>query len=324
MNRIARGGLALLMVVWGAWAQAPQTKAATPNRSAFDKATIEEYVRHLFVWGKNIKVEVMDARPSQELPGFYEIGVRASVGEASQTETFLVSKDGHKIMRAEVFDVNQNPFKANLDKLNTENAPSMGTPGAPVVIVVFTDFECPVCKQEAAVLRQNLLSAYPKEVRLYLKEFPLVQMHPWAKAAAIAGRCIYRQNPASFWGFQDWVYDRQADLTPENFKTNVLAFAKEKEKEIDTMQLTSCIDSRATESEVDRTLDEGHALRVTGTPTLFINGRRLEGPVPWPNLREIIDYEIEYQKTAKNAGEDCGCEVKVPSPVSTTSKGLGH
>jgi hypothetical protein len=51
------------------------------------------------------------------------------------------------------------------------------------------------------------------------------------------------------------------------------------------------------------------------TPTLFVNGRRLPSQVGWPDLRTIIDQEIEYQKTAKNAGEDCGCELKLPSPV---------
>ena len=47
---------------------------------------------------------------------------------------------------------------------------------------------------------------------------------------------------------------------------------------------------------------------------MFVNGRRLIGTVSWPDLKRVIDYEIEYQKTAKNAGEDCGCEVKLPTP----------
>jgi hypothetical protein len=48
---------------------------------------------------------------------------------------------------------------------------------------------------------------------------------------------------------------------------------------------------------------------------MFINGRRIDGQIPWPSLKDIIDYEIYYQKTAKNAGEDCGCEVKLSLPV---------
>jgi protein-disulfide isomerase len=251
----------------------------------------------------------------------YSIDVRATAGEVSQVDTFLVSKDGHKILRAAIFDVNENPFKEDLDKLKTQFQPSMGTEGAPVVLVIFSDFECPVCKLEAQMLRQNLASAYPKEVRLYFKDFPLMQMHPWAKTAAIAGRCIFRQNPAAFWEYHDWVYEHQADITPENFKGKLLEFAKSKDKDIDTMQLTSCVDTRATEAEVDRSVAEGKELHVTGTPTMFINGRRIDGQIPWPNLRDIVDYEIDYQKTAKNAGEDCGCEVKLPSPLGKQTPG---
>jgi len=291
----------------------PAAKPASPVKSALDKATLEAYVRHLFVWNSKIKVEVLDPRPSPDLTGFDEVVVRASAGEASQEEKFLVSKDGRKILRASVFDISQNPFKPELDKLKTQFQPSLGTPGAPVVLVVFTDFQCPFCKDEAQMLRQNLISAYPKEVRLYFKDFPLSQIHPWAKSAAIAGRCVFRQNPAAFWDFHDWVYAHQTDITADNFKDKLLEFAKG--KEIDTIQLSRCLESRDTESEVDRSIAEGKALGVRSTPTLFINGRRIEGQVPWPSLRDIIDYEFEYQKTAKNAGEDCGCEVKVPSPL---------
>ena len=54
-------------------------------------------------------------------------------------------------------------------------------------------------------------------------------------------------------------------------------------------------------------------MAVTSTPTIFVNGRKLAGNVSWPQLKQIIDYEIEYQKTAKNAGEDCGCDISLPS-----------
>jgi protein-disulfide isomerase len=223
------------------------------------------------------------------------------------------------VLKAAVFDIAQNPFKPELDKLKTEFQPSMGTPGAPVVLVVFTDFECPFCKEEAKMLRQNLLSAYPKQVRLYFKDFPLEAIHPWAKLASIAGRCVFRQNPAAFWDYHDWIYEHQSEIGPETFKAKALEFAKD--KEIDPIQLGRCIDSRATEAEVDHNIADAKALEVNQTPYLFINGRRLMGQRSWPELRQIIDFEIEYQKTAKNAGEDCGCEVSLPSPLGTQQPG---
>jgi len=274
---------------------------------------LEAYVRHLFVMKPDIKVQVADPKPSQ-VEGFFEVVVHASLGDASQDFPFLISKDGSKILQAVVFDVNSNPFKPDLDKLKTEFQPSLGTPGAPVVLVAFSDFECPVCKTEFTMLRQDLLSAYPTQVRLYFKDFPLDSIHPWARPAAIAGRCVFRQNSNSFWSYSDWIYAHQADITAANLKDKVMEWAKGQPKDIDVLQLGQCMDTKATEAEVDKNVAEGHTLDINATPTLFVNGRRIAQSIDWPNLRGIIDYEIEYQKTAKNAGEDCGCELKLDTP----------
>ena len=290
----------------------PVVQAAPDKKSALDKPTLEAYVRHLFVWGTQIKVEISNAKPSA-LPGMLEVNVRASTANASQDVLFYVSKDGQKIVQGTVYDVKDNPFKADLDKLKTDLQPNFGTPGAPVVLVLFSDFQCPYCKEEAKMLRGNILSAYPKQVRLYFKDLPLEQIHPWAKAAAIAGRCVFKQNPAAFWDYHDWIYEHQGDITKENFREKALEFAKG--KEIDALQFGRCMDTRATEAEVAKSVGEARELKVNSTPTLFVNGRRLPSQIAWPDLRQIIDHEIEYQKTAKNAGEDCGCEVKLPSPT---------
>jgi protein-disulfide isomerase len=150
-------------------APAKKAAAAKPAKSFYNKAELEAYLRHLFVWGPQIKVAIADPKPAANLPGFDKIDVVASAGEAKQEEVFYVSKDGQRILKAAVFEVQQNPFKPELDKIKTDFQPSFGTPGAPVVIVLFTDFECPFCKAEAKMLRENLLSAFPKQVRVYLR-----------------------------------------------------------------------------------------------------------------------------------------------------------
>ncbi|MGA9627138.1 MAG: thioredoxin domain-containing protein [Bryobacteraceae bacterium] len=282
-----------------------------PKKSALDKATLEAYVRHLFVMKSDVNVQVSDPKPSQ-VPGFVEVVVHASKGDASANFPFLISKDGSKILQATVYDINSNPFKPDLDKLHTESQPSLGTPGAPVVLVVFSNFECPYCKVEATTLRQNLLTAYPTQVRLYFKDFPLESIHVWDKAAAIAGRCVFRQNPGLFWSYHDFIFAHQADMTAANLRDRVMEWTKG-EKDIDVLQLGRCMDTKATEAEVDKNIAEGRALDINSTPTIFVNGRRIAQAIDWPNLRAIIDYEIEYQKTAKNAGEAC-CEVKLDTP----------
>jgi protein-disulfide isomerase len=283
---------------------------AAPKKSAFDKSTLEAYIRHMFVWGPQISVVIGDPQPAP-MPGFKQVAIQASAGNARQEDVFYISDDGQTILRGQVFDVKDNPFRAELKKLKTEFEPSFGAPGAPVVAVIFSDFQCSFCKEEAKMIRDNLLTAYPKQVRVYFKDFPLEAIHSWAKSAAIAGQCVFRQNPTAFWDYHDWIFARQAEITPDNLKEKVLEFAKS--KEIDSLQLARCMDSRATEADVEKDIAQARDLGVQSTPTLFINGRRITGRTDWNTLRNIIDYEIEYQKTARNAGEDCACDVTLPN-----------
>jgi protein-disulfide isomerase len=302
-------------------AQSAPKKASAPEKTAIDKAKVEAYIRHLFVWPSAIDVTVGDPKPGP-MPGFYEVDIRGSQGTASQEETFYISKDGQKIIRGNVFDIGQNPFKEDLDKLKTEYQPSIGTPGAPVVLVEFSDFECPFCRQQAKMLREELLKAYPKEVRLYYLDFPLESLHPWAKSAAMMGRCIFHQNASAFWDYYDWIFENQEEMKIENLKDEVVDFAMG--KGVDADQLSKCIDSGATEAEVNKTKAEGKDLDVNSTPTMFVNGRRMVGTLQWPDLQRVIDYEVGYQKTAKNAGEDCGCSVQLPTPgVPAQNNGSG-
>jgi len=169
------------------------------------------------------------------------------------------------------------------------------------------------------MLRKNLIQNYPTQVRLYFKDYPLEGLHPWAKAAAMAGRCVFQQNADAFWEYHDWVFAHQDSITPENLKDQVLGWAKET-KDVDAMKLGACIDSKSTQAEVEKEIEEARALDVAGTPTMFINGRRIGQTIEWANLKTIIDQEIEYQKTAKNAGDDCGCEVKLDIPGMPQSK----
>jgi len=292
--------------------------AQPPKKSALDKATLEAYVRHLYVMDSSIAIQVSDPKPSMDLPGFLDVTVHATKGPAAQDFKFYVSQDGSRVVQGTVFDVAHNPFKADLDKLKTDGAPGVGTAGAPVVIVEFSDFECPYCKEEAKMLRDNLLKAYPKEVKLYFREFPIESLHPWAKSAAIAGRCVMQQNAATFWDYHDWIFANQDKITPENFKDQVTGWVKDR-KDLDALKFGQCFDTKATAAEVDKSAAMGRDLQVNSTPTLFVNGRRIGQAIDWPSLRSIIDYEIEYQKTAKDAGDDCGCTLDLGLPGMSKS-----
>jgi protein-disulfide isomerase len=295
--------------------------ADAPPKTAFDKPTMEAYVRHLFLLQPQLTVTIGDPKPSA-LPGFKDVRVRISQGAQSQEVALYVSNDGKKIVQGNFYDIATNPFKPELDKLKTQFQPALGTPGAPVAIVLFSDMQCPYCKGEAEMVRKNLIQSYPTQVRLYFKDYPLEGLHPWAKAAAMAGRCVFQQKPEAFWDYHDFVYAHQEAINPENLKDTVLGWAKDS-KELDSLKLGACIDSKATKAEVEKEVAEAQALDITGTPTMFINGRRISQTIEWANLKTIIDAEIEYQKTAKNAGDDCGCEVKLDLPGLPQTKTPG-
>ncbi|MDZ4796683.1 MAG: thioredoxin domain-containing protein [Bryobacteraceae bacterium] len=300
--------LAACLVVGPAFAQ---TASGTKPKSALDKAVVEDYIRHLFVWGPQISVKVADPKPS-ELPGFQEIRILATAGQASQELVFYASADGKRMIQGTIYDVSKSPFEADLNKIKTDLQPSFGEAGAPVVIVMYSDFQCSYCREEGRLIRKEIPAAFPKDVRVYFKDFPLDAIHPWAKTAAIAGRCVFRQKPAAFWDFHDWIFEKQGEVTPENLKEKVMEFGKT--KSLEPVQLNACIDNKATLAEVDRSGLEGRALGINSTPTMYVNGRKLVGQAPWPQLKAVIEHEIEYAKT-HGGGEKC-CEIKLPSPLN--------
>lgn len=297
----------LLLAVLCSWSLFAQAKPP----SAFDKPTLEAYIRHLLAITPEVQVKIDDPKPST-LAGMKQVDVHLSLGGRSQDESFFVTNDGKNVIRGYVYDVAQDPFQSNLEKLKTDLSPSFGPSEAPVVMVILSDFQCPNCKEEAKVIRDNVAAKFPTQVRVYFKDFPLEAIHPWAKPAAIAGRCVFRQSPADFWKYHDWMYEHQGEITPENLKDKVLEWAKT--GNIDSMQLGRCIETKATEAEVDKSLAEGRTLHVEATPTTFINGRPLVGNYPWPNLEQIINGELKYQQTHHSASEKC-CEVSIPSPL---------
>ena len=291
--------------------------------SALDKTTLENYVRHLNAWDGSIKIDIGDPKPAP-MPGFVEFDIHASKDKASDDLVYYVSKDGATILQGNVYQTAENPFKRDLDKLKgmTALSPNYGTQGAPVVIIEFSDFECPYCREEAKTLRTNLLNTYPKEVHLYHIDFPLEAVHPWARAAAGAARCVLKQSPEAYWAYYDWIYEHQQEITADNLKAKVLDWAKTNDK-IDTLKLTRCMDTKETDDEVAMEMEEAKTMGINQTPYFFVNGRRMAGAIDWASMKRVIDDEIGYQKTAKNAGEDCGCSVALPTPGGAPTPTLG-
>jgi protein-disulfide isomerase len=288
---------------------------AAADKTGFDKATLEAYLRHVELWRPDVGVKIDDAKESKDLPGFLDVAVHLTFnGNVLPAQHYYMSKDGKKIFRADVYDINHNPFQANIDKLDVKGAPSLGPANAPVTVVIFSDFQCPLCKAESEVIHKNIVETFPTQVRVYFRDFPLEALHNWARQAAVAGRCVYQQNPAMFWDYHDWVYENQSYIGLDNINSKLQEFATG--KGLDGMQLSRCLEGKTTDPEVSASLAVGHSLQINATPTLFVNGRKLEGAVPWETLQVLIKMELDHQAAAaKPAEKDDCCTVKIPTII---------
>ena len=300
-------------------AQTTIAQTTTAPKSALDKPTLEAYLRYAELWIPQVTVKIDDPKPSKMLDGFYDIDVHLTFNGATKDESYYVSKDGKNIVKGETYDVRTSPFQSNLDLLKVDSHPSYGAgAGAPVNLVVFSDFECPYCQKEEQDLRKNIPAAFGDKVRVTFVDFPLTSIHPWAMKGAIAGNCTYRVSPSAFWDYHDWIYTNQKDITLENFDAKFQEYAKT--KGLDTLQLGRCMDDKTSAAAVDSSVELGHKLAISATPTLFINGRKLEGGVEWNMLQQLLQIEIDHKtaetKTTASAAskkeDDSCCTVEIP------------
>jgi protein-disulfide isomerase len=221
------------------------------------------------------------------------------VGENQQTGKVYVSKDGKYMFRGELSDLSKDPMAENRAQLQTKDSPSLGPVNAPVTLVEFSDFECPVCRSLHDALR-GLLPNYP-QLRVVFKDFPLEQIHPWARTAAIAGRCAYQQDPKAFWKMYDLIYDGQELISAENAWGKMTDFAARSGLNLETFK--ACMASPEAGAAVDASRANGVQLEVGSTPTMFVNGRRIVGADPH-TLEQYIKYELDQRKTQKASAKN--------------------
>lgn len=270
-------------------AQSPSTAASVATPAEIHK-TIEAYLRHLYAFGPEAKLAFGPIKETG-VPGLLETTVELKIEENQQTATLYVSKDGRYLLRGELSDLTKDPLAETRAKLQTKDSPVLGDPKAPVKLVEFSDFECPVCRNLHDVLR-GILPNYP-QVQVVFKDFPIEQLHPWARTAALAGRCAYQQDPKAFWKIYDLIYGGQELISAENAWAKMNDFAGQTGLDLETFK--SCLASPETAAAVDASRANGQQLEVGSTPTIFVNGRRIVG-ADAHLIEQYIQYEIARSK----------------------------
>ena len=171
--------------------------------------------------------------------------------------------------------------------LNISGAPVKGPAAAPLTLVEFSDFQCPYCSQAVLEL-EAIQKAFPKDVRLVFKQFPLAQIHPNATLAAQAAIAAHAQG--KFWPLHDRMFANHTKLT----RDNLLNWAKE--IGCDMPRFTADLDSAKTRQQVARDLDEGETAGVEGTPSIYVNGKHYNGSLALQPFGDVLRQEL---KTAR-------------------------
>jgi protein-disulfide isomerase len=274
----------LLSVAAATVAQTPPS--GTAPTSAQLQQRVEAYVRRLYAWGPSFQVVVGMPKDSA-VPGFYEVMLQVSAGGQSDTGAVWVSKDGRFLLRGEINDLTVDPFAAARRQIKLEGSTTQGPADARVVVVDYSDFQCPHCRQLDTELRA-LTARYP-QVRFVSKHFPLSQIHPWAMTAATAAWCAYQQKPETYWAYHHLLFDNQENISTQNAWQKVQELAGQAGH--DPAAIRACMASPEAKAAVEADLKEGVALSIANTPTVFINGRRVVG-ADRNILEQFINYEL--------------------------------
>jgi protein-disulfide isomerase len=161
-----------------------------------------------------------------------------------------------------------------------------------VTVVEFSDLQCPHCKEAQPVV-DKLLADEPN-ARFVFQQYPL-PMHNWAEKAASYADCIGRTSKDAFWKFVQGTYDDQANITESNADEKLAAIADK--SGVKGSEMTACAAKPDTKARVQKSVALGTAVGVTGTPTLFINGRRIANVsgTPYEILKGMVDFGAKGQ-----------------------------
>ena len=306
-------------------AAAPAGQPVSPELARRIQNTIRSYYSDSLP--PTVDLSVGNRYPS-EIPGFDLLHVVFSQGERHRTNDFLISKDGNSLVRWLKIDVSPDP----MSQIDLKGRPVRGNKDAKVTIVSFDDFECPYCSKMHRTLFPDLAKTYGDRIRIFYKDYPLSEIHPWSIHAAVDANCLAAQNNDAYWEFTDMVHGDQKkidgdrkDKIKSTDALDKLASEIGNKYFVNPSQLQQCI-QKQDETAVRASMAEGDKLGVNATPTLFINGERMEGAAPEENLRTVIDNALRAagvepppkpEKSASNPVPAVKPEAKAAAPAST-------
>jgi protein-disulfide isomerase len=260
-----------------------------------------------------VKVTVGAITPASDVPGYDTVSVKLDQEGKQKDYTFLLSKDRNTMLRMTKFDLSKDAYADLMNKIDVSGRPSRGAKGAKVVVVNFDDFECPFCSRMHQTLFPEIFKEYGDRVTFYYKDYPLAEIHPWAIHAAVDAGCLATQNADAYWDFADFIHANKQVVDNERTAegrldaVDKMALMQGQRHNVDLPKLQACLKAQ-NEDGVRASMKEADSLGVNATPTLFINGQKIDGAVPIDQVRAALDAALR----------DAGQPVPLHSPSSPT------
>src|SRR3984893_953 len=259
---------------------------------------MERQVRAYYTIPARVKILVSPLKTS-DFPEYDALTITFDGGEKKQTYDFLLSKDKKTLIRMTKLDLTKDPYAEIVKKIDIKGRPTRGNKDAKVVVVNYDDFECPFCSRMHQTLFPQIFKEYGDRVLFIYKDYPLAEIHPWATHAAVDANCLAAQNNDAYWDFADYLHGNQNEVSDEKTSgarleaLDKLTMLQGQKHSVDVVKLQACIKAQD-ESAVLASLKEGDGIGVEATPTLFINGQKIDGAVPISQVRDAVDRALKY------------------------------
>jgi protein-disulfide isomerase len=277
---------------------------------------IQRHIRTYYSLPASVQILVGE-RHSSEFAG-YDLVPVTLIGQRKTNYEFLVSRDGKTLIRFAKIDIAKDPYAELMTKIDVRGRPVRGNPAAKVTVVVYDDFQCPYCGRMHHALFPDLLKTYGDRVRFIYKDYPLYEIHPWANRAAVDAGCLTAQNPEAYWDFADYVHFNQEAIKGQNPKLETqfaaldqAALEQGRKRGLNEAALKACL-QKQDDTAVKASVKEAEGLGVNSTPTLFINGEKVDYAASEAELRGFLD------RALRDAGEPVpAAAVTQPAPAPT-------
>jgi len=284
-----------LLVSAGCSAQNATPDFKSQSVSPETKSRIQRQVQAQYDLPPDVTIDVGPRRPS-DFPTYDMVTITLSSKGHGQKVDFLLSQDGKTLVKFNKIDLTKDIYAERMNKIDLSGRPVRGNPDAKVTLVNYDDLQCPFCSRMHTTLMQEILPEYGDRIKIVYKDFPL-SIHPWASHSANNANCLAVENGTAFWEFADYVHANQKaisggqDLQKSTAELDRIALDLGKKHGADMNRLQACVKTQP-DKQLKASVAEGEALGLDATPTMFINGQKLEGAVDVEEVKAILNQQL--------------------------------